>query len=180
MPFFDRERLCTIRSHTEDLLSSGAERLIAKRSALENNSDTLVGVDDLKAIGARIQALRQQKGLSLSALARECEISKGYLSALENGDSGANPTIDALRRIAGGLGVTLAELLGGPTVRAKPREIPAEELPPALADLVTELSDQGTPLKPQTVYWLAQAQFRGKKPGTKDDYRLLLRILGKK
>jgi transcriptional regulator with XRE-family HTH domain len=61
------------------------------------------------AAGARIRALRVQRDLSLTALARAAGIGKGSLSELETGRR--NPTLETLYAVAGPLGVPLAALL---------------------------------------------------------------------
>ncbi|GAA4696136.1 XRE family transcriptional regulator [Nocardioides nanhaiensis] len=61
------------------------------------------------AVGARVRALRQERGLSLTALADAAGIGKGSLSELENG--GRNPTLATLYAIASPLGVPLGALL---------------------------------------------------------------------
>ena len=61
------------------------------------------------AVGARIRALRTERGLSLSSLAAEAGIGKGSLSELETGRR--NPTLDTLYALAGPLGVPLASLV---------------------------------------------------------------------
>ena len=61
------------------------------------------------AVGARIRALRTERGLSLSSLAAEAGIGKGSLSELETGRR--NPTLDTLYAQAGPLGVPLASLV---------------------------------------------------------------------
>lgn len=61
------------------------------------------------AVGARVRALRQDRGLSLSALAAAAGIGKGSLSELETGQR--NPTLDTLYAVAGPLGVPLAALV---------------------------------------------------------------------
>ncbi|GAA4735102.1 XRE family transcriptional regulator [Nocardioides endophyticus] len=61
------------------------------------------------AAGARIRALRTERGLSLSALAAAAGIGKGSLSELESGRR--NPTLDTLYAVAGPLGVPLALLV---------------------------------------------------------------------
>jgi transcriptional regulator with XRE-family HTH domain len=61
------------------------------------------------AVGARIRALRTERGLSLSALAAAAGIGKGSLSELESGRR--NPTLDTLYAVAGPLGVPLAMLV---------------------------------------------------------------------
>ncbi|GAA1530781.1 helix-turn-helix domain-containing protein [Nocardioides humi] len=60
-------------------------------------------------VGARIRALREARGLSLSALAAQAGIGKGSLSELETGRR--NPTLDTLYAVAAPLGVPLAALV---------------------------------------------------------------------
>lgn len=62
------------------------------------------------AVARRITALRQQRGLSLSALALQAGIGKGTLSELEAGTR--NPTLETLYALAGPLGVPLTGLVG--------------------------------------------------------------------
>ena len=52
-------------------------------------------------IGETIRALREEKGYSREWLALEIEMEPNYLKQIENGT--ANPTIDALLKIADGL-----------------------------------------------------------------------------
>lgn len=60
-------------------------------------------------VGRRVRQMRQERGLSLSALARAAGIGKGSLSELESGRR--NPTLDTLYAVAGPLGVPLAALV---------------------------------------------------------------------
>jgi transcriptional regulator with XRE-family HTH domain len=60
-------------------------------------------------VGARVRALRTERGLSLSALADAAGIGKGSLSELETGQR--NPTLETLYAVAGPLGVPLAALV---------------------------------------------------------------------
>jgi len=64
-------------------------------------------------IGARIRRLRQDRDVSLSALARDAGVGKATLSGLEDGSRG-NPTIETLYAIAGRLGVPIGALLPDP------------------------------------------------------------------
>ncbi|NPC95690.1 helix-turn-helix domain-containing protein [Nocardioides sp. zg-DK7169] len=61
------------------------------------------------AVGARVRELRRERGLSLSALAREAGIGKGSLSELETGHR--NPTLATLYAVAAPLRVSLGALL---------------------------------------------------------------------
>lgn len=60
-------------------------------------------------IGENVRRLRTERNLSLGKLADACGVSKVMISQIEKG--GANPTINTLWKIAGGLGVTYSALL---------------------------------------------------------------------
>lgn len=129
---------------------------------------------DLKALGARVRTARLAKNLSLTELAENCQISKGYLSSLETGGE-VNPTIDVLFKIATALDLTLADLLDGPKTLAT-EKIPAD-LPAALVELIDEHRRAQDPIDETTILWLARAEFRGQRPKSKEDYRFLLSSL---
>ncbi|MFF3440715.1 helix-turn-helix domain-containing protein [Streptosporangium sp. NPDC002721] len=63
-------------------------------------------------IGRRIRGLREERGISLSALARAAGVGKATLSGLENGTR--NPTLETLWAITAELGVPLAMAVGTP------------------------------------------------------------------
>lgn len=58
-----------------------------------------------QAVGEQVRRLREQRGLSLRALAGATGFSASFLSQLENGQ--VSPSIASMERIAGTLGVTL-------------------------------------------------------------------------
>ena len=64
-----------------------------------------------KQLGYRIRYLRQNKGLSIEALALEAEINRNYLGDLERGTR--NPTLIILNKIAKALDVDLSTLFEG-------------------------------------------------------------------
>jgi transcriptional regulator with XRE-family HTH domain len=68
-------------------------------------------VDGPPAVGATLQALRQQRKLSLDDLSRRAGVSKSMLSQIER--NLANPTVAVLWRLANALGVSLADFLAG-------------------------------------------------------------------
>jgi transcriptional regulator with XRE-family HTH domain len=69
-------------------------------------------VEDLAAlVGERVRAARQERGLSLGALAKAAGVGKGSLSEIEHGSR--NPTLGTLYSIADALGLPLADLLHG-------------------------------------------------------------------
>ena len=64
-----------------------------------------------KQLGYRIRYLRQNKGLSIEALALEAEINRNYLGDLERGMR--NPTVVVLNKIAKALDIDLSTLFEG-------------------------------------------------------------------
>ncbi|GLZ35119.1 XRE family transcriptional regulator [Lentzea sp. NBRC 105346] len=62
-----------------------------------------------RILGTNIRAVREQRGLSLSELARRSKIAKGTLSQLENGTG--NPTIETVFSLSNALDVPVSELL---------------------------------------------------------------------
>jgi transcriptional regulator with XRE-family HTH domain len=69
-------------------------------------------VDDLAAvIGERVRLARQERGLSVGALAKAASIGKGSLSEIEHG--ARNPTLGTLYSLANALGLPLAHLFSG-------------------------------------------------------------------
>ena len=61
------------------------------------------------AVAQRISALRKSHGLSFDSLGQRAGVSKGTLVQIEQG--GANPSISTLCRLAGALGVSVADLV---------------------------------------------------------------------
>ncbi len=113
------------------------------------------------ALGDRIKQRRNEKRMSAVELARQAEVSKGYVSELESGRA-ARPSGDVLYRLATALGTTVADLLGQ-EIRPATREVPA-----ALRQYAEEAD-----LPEEDVRMLAQIRFRGEQPATKDDWRYL-------
>ena len=64
-----------------------------------------------KQLGYRIRYLREEKGLSIEALALEADINRNYLGDLERGTR--NPTVVVLNKIASALNISLSELFEG-------------------------------------------------------------------
>ena len=59
-------------------------------------------------IAANVRRIRVALGISQERLAFDAGVDRSYLGGMERGE--ANPTVDVLERIAGTLGVPLAEL----------------------------------------------------------------------
>lgn len=63
----------------------------------------------LEALGGEIRRIRTDRGLSQESFADSIEMHRAQYSKIERGER--NMTILTLKRIAGGLGSTLAELM---------------------------------------------------------------------
>lgn len=72
-------------------------------------------------VGARVTALRTERGLSLSELARRARIGKATLSGLEAGTR--NPTLETLQAVTAALGLPLTALIGPGPMRGAAVEI---------------------------------------------------------
>jgi transcriptional regulator with XRE-family HTH domain len=70
---------------------------------------------DSATIGRRVREEREKAGLSLAQLAATAGLTKAYLVRLEN--QGGNPSVEVVAQIAEALGLTAADLLGGPVIR---------------------------------------------------------------
>jgi transcriptional regulator with XRE-family HTH domain len=109
-----------------------------------------------KQIGQRVRRFREERGLTLSALASTAELSKSYVSAIENGET-PRPSGQTLYAIAEALGVTMSDLLG----RRLLSEVETDR-PPSLEEFAREHH-----LPEADVRMLASIRFRGGQPRTK-------------
>lgn len=64
-----------------------------------------------KAFGQRIRDFRKQQGISQEAFADKCGVMRTYMSRIETGT--ANPSLEAAKVLADGLGLSLSDLLAG-------------------------------------------------------------------
>jgi XRE family transcriptional regulator of biofilm formation len=69
-------------------------------------------------IGEKIKRLRQEKGYSITELAKIADVSKSYLSQLERGVQ-TNPSLQFLIKIASPLGTTIQQLMGNAQEKEK-------------------------------------------------------------
>ena len=63
----------------------------------------------IEGLGSALRRIRQNAGLTLDVVARDAEVTKGYLSKIELGR--ATPSMHVVVRLTGVLGVHLADLL---------------------------------------------------------------------
>jgi transcriptional regulator with XRE-family HTH domain len=120
-------------------------------------------VDKASSIGERIKARREELGWSLSKLAEEASVSKGYLWSLEKGEVKSRPSGQTLYRIAEALGVTMSDLLG--------RELliePSQQRPTELLQFAADANLPDTDIE-----MLASISFRGQRPRTVRDWEFL-------
>ncbi|NWA42491.1 helix-turn-helix transcriptional regulator [Pseudomonas reactans] len=64
-----------------------------------------------KTFGQRVRDLRSSQGFSQEAFADRCGFVRTYMSRIETGT--ANPSLEATKVLADGLGLSLSELLQG-------------------------------------------------------------------
>jgi transcriptional regulator with XRE-family HTH domain len=117
-------------------------------------------------VGGRIRRYRLERKLTLSQLAEQARVSKGYLSALENDDNDPHarrPSAETLYAIAKVLGVTISDLLGRKLLPAASTEIP---------DSLRAFADEAN-LPEADVRMLSAIQFRGEAPRTPERWRYI-------
>ena len=128
---------------------------------------------DMKALGARITDLRMRMGETVASLATRSGVAKSHLYKLEAGDL-ENPTVTTLDGIARALGLTLDELLGNPPGGAVRSETAERPMPASLVQFLREWESQHKATMPKdVVHSLAALQFRGKRPRTVEDWRVI-------
>lgn len=79
------------------------------RIARENGTEQLAQPLDL---GQRVRDLRKAKGWTLEQAATEAGLARSTLSKIENGQM--SPTYDALKKLAGGLSISVPQLFTAP------------------------------------------------------------------
>ena len=100
---------------------------------------------------------------------RAADVSKMYLWELENDEDGSEkPSADILLKIADALSVTIADLMGLPSVRLDEANV---ILPPSLIEFRDMLAEQmKQPVSEQDLCDLATLRFRGGQPRTKEGW----------
>jgi transcriptional regulator with XRE-family HTH domain len=123
------------------------------------------------SLARKLKDARDAAGLTLEELAQRAEVSKTYLWELEKDEAGEKkPSAEVLLRIANALSVTLADLLGLPTVKVKERKA---VINPSLLEFKERMAKLGTPLTEQDVQELAAMSFRGGRPRSADEWHEL-------
>lgn len=125
----------------------------------------------------RIKTLRTAKELSVAELAQMAGVSPPYIWQIENGTK-KNPSGEVLKRLAAGLGTTVAEIIGTSLVIPKDT---LKQVPPSLKRLAGKKAKQ-LDLRQEDIEMLTTIHFRGKRPDKEEDWELIFlflkRILG--
>ncbi|WP_169973981.1 helix-turn-helix domain-containing protein [Tautonia rosea] len=127
------------------------------------------------ALAERIRKTREGAGMTLEQLARAAGVSKTYLWELEQDTDGTKkPSAELLLKIANALSVTLADLMGLPSVRADNRAV---EISDSLREFIERMKKLKIELTEVEIRDLATTRFRGGQPKTADDWHDLYRVL---
>ena len=78
-------------------------------------------------VGERLRAIRRLRRGTLKTVAERAGLSESFLSQVERGR--ANASIASLQRIAGALGVSVADLFSPDSLRSRPRVLRRESRP---------------------------------------------------
>jgi len=108
--------------------------------------------------GARLRALREERGLTLTRMAADLGLSAAYLSALEHGKR-ARPTPGLVRQICGYLGIIWddADELQALAKRSRPKvTVDTGGLSPLATELANLLADRVGDLDEPTLAQLLQ------------------------
>ncbi len=138
--------------------SSSAPRSRARATTGQEPS----GTERAQALGLRVTRYREDRGMNLTELARQSELSKSYLSAIEAGEV-PRPSGESLYALARPLGVTMSDLLGRKLLTAKQ--------PKPSASLREFAAEHG--LLTADIRMLAAIQFRGDPPKTKERWAMI-------
>ncbi len=65
--------------------------------------------EDSIKLGKNLKKIRTKKGISQGDIARALDVSRGYISNIENGKT--NPTLATISRLAKAVGISIDELM---------------------------------------------------------------------
>jgi transcriptional regulator with XRE-family HTH domain len=118
------------------------------------------------SLSKRLRQERKRAGLNLDQLADRAGISKTYLWELEHDEEGAKkPSAAVLLRLAEALSLTIADLMGLPSIRVDGSNI---NVPQSLMEFQEMKTQMGQVVSDQDVHDLATMRFRGGQPRTKE------------
>lgn len=99
--------------------------------------------------------------MGLTELARLAGVSRSYLYQIESGES--SPTVGVLKSVATALGVRVADLVD-------------EEEPLPIPESLKSFAREDN-IEPGDLKMLAQINYRGRRPDTPEEWRLLWRVI---
>lgn len=120
-------------------------------------------------LGERLRAIRKNRGLTLTQLARRSKVSKAYLSQLEN-ERFSNPSTEVVIKLCGALGISVDSVIG--LENAPIRIVPNFNVPSHLRALAQE-----DHLNDEDITMLASISYRGKQPSSVAGWRTVLKAI---
>jgi transcriptional regulator with XRE-family HTH domain len=119
-------------------------------------------------LAKKIREERKKAGLTLVELAEKAGLSKTYLWELEQDQDGVKrPSADIVLKIANALSLTIADLMGLPTVKVQKETV---SLPKSLIEFRDQQQLMGNKLSDKDLRELAGMSFRGGQPRTAEDW----------
>lgn len=120
------------------------------------------------SLAKKIREERKKAGLTLDELADKAGLSKTYLWELEQDEDGVKrPSAEVVLKIADALSLTIADLMGLPTVKVQKETI---NLPKSLIEFRDQQLTMGNKLSDKDLRELAGMSFRGGQPRTAEDW----------
>jgi len=120
------------------------------------------------SLAKNIRKERNKTGLTLDELAEKAGLSKTYLWELEQDEAGVKrPSADVVLKIADALSVTIADLMGLPTVKVQKESV---NIPKSLFDFRDQQAVMGNKLSDKDLRELAGMSFRGGQPRAPEDW----------
>jgi transcriptional regulator with XRE-family HTH domain len=118
-----------------------------------------------RQIGARIRRIREKQGMSLTDLAKNSGVSRGYLHLIEKGEN--SPTQEKLAAIANTLGVLVAELIGEINEAQDLFDIPLG---------LQEFAEEND-LPSADIVMLSKINYRGQRPQSAQEWKILYSVI---
>ncbi len=120
------------------------------------------------SLAKKIREERKKAGLTLDELAEKAGLSKTYLWELEQDEDGVKrPSADVVLKIANALSLTIADLMGLPTVKVQKETV---SLPKSLIEFRDQQQLMGNKLSDKDLRELAGMSFRGGQPRTAEGW----------
>lgn len=130
--------------------------------------DTFWGPARAMSLAKKIREERKKAGLTLDELADKAGLSKTYLWELEQDEDGLKrPSAETVLKIADALSLTIADLMGLPTVKVQKETV---NLPKSLIEFRDQQLTMGNKLSDKDLHELAGMSFRGGQPRTAEDW----------